>query len=184
MLWKTRGGYFAIIKFNPDIDLREFGSQYGPGMFTAVYKFRVTNEGRWTADFDFKFEQVDNIFDDRLPPPEGRKGPFYAQDYSRVQSNTAKRARILAKPAWDLEEGRSGQDFSDLLNEEKFLNETIDWSFKYHYRGTGDWSNFSEYEVDVSNTKRDSLPQKDTMTNDEVQTISISSIKKKPIAPV
>jgi hypothetical protein len=177
MLWKTRGGYFAIIKFNPEIDLKEFGSQYGPGMFTAIYKFRITDEGKWTADFSFKFEQVDNIFDERT---DDRRGPFYAQDYSRIQSNTAKRARTLARPEWDVEEGRSGQDFMDLLNEEKFLNQTIDFSFAHHYRGTGDWGNYSEYEVEVSNTKRDSLPEKDTMKGSEVQTINISSIKKRP----
>ena len=67
--------------------------------------------------FDIIFNQVDNNFDDREPPPAGRKGPFYAQDYSRLQSNTTKRARKLAKPSWSSEECRSGQDFADLLEE-------------------------------------------------------------------
>jgi len=180
MLWKTRGGYFAIIKFNPDIDLKEFGSQYGPGMFTATYKFRITEEGKWTANFSFDFKQVDNIFDDRT---DSRRGPFYAQDYSRIQANTAKRARQLAKPTWDVEEGRSGQDFSDLLEEEKRLNETIDFSFHYEYKGTGDWGNVKDYQVEVSNVKRDMLPEKENMT--EVQTISVSSIKRtRPTEPL
>lgn len=136
MLWLTRGGYTAEIKFNPEIDLREFGSQFGPGMFHAVYKFRINAKGSWTANFEYKFDQIDNPYDNRAPE---RKGPFFAQDYSRMQSNAAKRARTLAKPTWDKEKGRDDIDFNDLLEEEKFLNENIDFSFEYKYVGTGKW---------------------------------------------
>jgi hypothetical protein len=140
MLWKTRGGYDAEVHFNPEIDLREFGSQFGPGMLDAVYKFSIDEEGNWEADFSWDFKQVDNPFDNRLPPPEGRKGPFYAQDYSRMMSNTAKRARRIAKPSWSIETGRGDQDFMDLLVEEEELNRTIDFSFKYKYNGKGKWN--------------------------------------------
>lgn len=184
MLWKCRGGYEAEVLFNPDIDLREFGQQFGPGMYNAVYKFTITDDGKWTADFDMKFDQVDNPFDDRAYPPEGRKGPFYAQDYSRLQSNTTKRARKLAKPTWDIETGRSGQDFTDLLNEEKELNETIDFSFNLHWTGSGDWGNFTDYEVGVSNAKREDIPEKEAMHIPEVASISIDSIKRKPTFPL
>lgn len=160
-LWRARGGYQAEIYFNPEIDLKEFGSQFGPGMFHAVYKFSITDDGQWEADFDMKFEQVDSPLDDRERPPIGRKGPFYAQDYSRAQSNTVKRARKLAKPSWDVNEGRSGQDFSDLLDEEQLLNETIDFSFELQWKDTGDWSNWRDYIVDVSNSKRDMIPEKE-----------------------
>jgi hypothetical protein len=174
MLWKTRGGFEAEVLYNPDIDLREFGSQYGPGMFNAVYKFKITDDGEWEADFKYKFEQVDNNFDDREPPPLGRKGPFYAQDYSRMMSNSAKRARKLAKPTWDLEEGRNGQDFTDLLEEERILNATIDFTFNYRYRNKGNWGNFKDYEVAVSNKMTmQAIPEKEAM-----YVIPISSIKK------
>ena len=139
MLWLSRGGYRAEIHFNPEIDLKEFGGQFGPGMFTGVYKFKISDEGYWRADFSYDYKQIDNPWDDRAPPPEGRKGPFYAQDYSRMQSNAAKRARKLAKPDWDKDDGRSDTDFWDLLEEEKMLNETIDFTFDYHYRGAGRW---------------------------------------------
>lgn len=183
MLWKCRGGYEAEIHFNPEIDLKEFGSQFGPGMFNSVYKFTISDEGQWSADFDMKFDQnVENPYDDRLPPPEGRKGPFYAQDYSRLQSNTTKRARKLAKPSWSDEEGRNGQDFSDLLNEEAALNATIDFSFNLHYVGTGDWGNVEDYEVKVSDVKRDALPEKEVMKLAEVQTISLDSIKTRKVS--
>ena len=181
-LWRMRGGYEAEVLFNPEIDLKEFGSQYGPGMYNAVYKFKINDAGQWTANFDIKFDQIDNPFDDRLPPPEGRKGPFYAQDYSRWQSNTVKRARKLAKPTWSDEEGRSGQDFSDLLNEEEKLNANIDFSFELAWEGSGDWGNYHDYEVAVSDTSRDIIPEKEMMYS-----IPISTITKKvgkPLTPV
>ena len=186
MLWRTRGGYEAEVLYNPEIDLKEFGSQFGPGMFNAVYKFKITDEGKWTADFDVSFDQtVENPYDDRELPPSGRKGPFYAQDYSRLQSNTSKRARKLARPDWDVEEGRSGQDFTDLLNEELHLNSNVDFSFKNHYIGEGDWGNFNDYAVEVSSVTTVAIPEKEAMKNNEVATISLSTIKRKrPAFPV
>jgi hypothetical protein len=155
-------------------------------MFNAVYKFKITDEGKWTADFDISFDQtVENPYDDREPPPVGRKGPFYAQDYSRLQSNTSKRARKLARPDWDIDEGRSGQDFTDLLNEELYLNSEVDFSFKNHYIGEGDWGNFNDYVVEVSSITTVVIPEKEAMKNNEVATISLSTIKRKrPIFPV
>jgi hypothetical protein len=174
MLWKTRGGYEEEVLYNPDIDLREFGSQYGPGMFNAMYKFKITDDGDWEADFRYKFAQIDNPFDDREPPPLGRKGPFYAQDYSRMMSNSAKRARKLAKPTWDLEAGRDGQDFTDLLEEERILNATVDFTFNYRYRNKGSWGNFKDYEIAVPNKMTmEAIPEKESM-----YVIPITSIKK------
>lgn len=163
MLWKCRGGYDAEIYFNPEIDLKEFGSQFGPGMFNAILKFKISDDGEWEANFDFKFNQVDNHFDDRLPPPEGRKGPFYAQDYSRMMTNTAKRARRLAKPDWSIDEGRSGHDFTELLDEEEILNNTVDFSFEYQYVGSGNWGDYKKYEVEVSDNKAVIIPEKPSM---------------------
>jgi hypothetical protein len=56
-----------------------------------------------------------------------------------MQSNAAKRARKLARPDWDKEAGRSDSDFAFLLEEEQLLNETVDFSFDYHYKGSGKW---------------------------------------------
>lgn len=178
MLWKARGGYSAEVYFNPDIDLREFGSQFGPGMYNAIYKFDIDDAGNWVADFDINFDQVDNIFDDRKPPPEGRKGPFYAQDYSRMMSNTAKRARKLAKPEWNVDNGRNEEEFWDLLEEERILNETINFSFNYKFKETGSWSDYSQYTIEVPNQMRNSvIPEKENMKENLI-TIPINSIKK------
>jgi hypothetical protein len=178
-LWRARGGYEAEIYFNPEIDLKEFGTQYGPGQYWATYKFKITDEGQWNAHFDIKFDQVDNPLDDRERPPEGRKGPFYAQDYSRMQSNTVKRARKLAKPGWSNEEGRSGQDFADLLDEEIHLNATINFSFHLDWQGSGDWGDYEQYQVDVSSNKRDVMPEKEADTGTVVKSsVSLDSIQR------
>jgi hypothetical protein len=178
-LWRARGGYEAEIYFNPEIDLKEFGTQYGPGQYWATFKFKITDEGLWNAHFDIKFDQVDNPLDDRERPPEGRKGPFYAQDYSRMQSNTVKRARKLAKPGWSSEEGRSGQDFADLLDEEIHLNATINFSFHLDWQGSGDWSDYEQYQVDVSNNKRDAMPEKEADDGTAVKSsVSLDSIQR------
>jgi len=163
MLWRCRGGYRAEVRFNPTIDLPEFGNQFGPGMYNAVFKFDITDDGKWHADFDMKFEQIDNPYDDRERPPEGRKGPFYAQDYSRMMSNTALRARRLAKPTWSKETGRGDSDFMILLNEEVMLNQTIDFSFAYHYVGSGDWEDHERYTIDVPNQTDIVIPEKPVM---------------------
>ena len=177
-LWRARGGFDAEVKFHPDLDLKEFGSQYGPAQYYATYKFKITDEGQWEADFDIKFEQVDNPYDNR-DPAEGRKGAFYAQDYSRAQSNTVKRARKLAKPTWSTEEGRSDDDFGKLLEEEAYLNATIDFSFHLKWQGSGDWSNWQDYVVEVSDTKRDAMPEKETEQGTSITSISLDSIKRK-----
>lgn len=181
MLWKARGGYTAEVYFNPEIDLREFGNQYGPGMLDAVYKFTINHEGQWDADFTYDFKQVPNPYDNRLPRPWGRKGPFYAQDYSRMMSNTAVRARRLAKPTWSSDTGRSETDFGELLKEEEYLNKHINFSFKYHYTGKGDWSDHKNFAIEVPNVSTVILPEKEAMTFDmpKSKSVFITNIKRK-----
>jgi hypothetical protein len=178
MLWRTRGGFEAEVMFCPEIDLKEFGSQFGPGMYNANFKFVISDEGVWQADFNYKFDQhVDNPEDFREPPPMGRKGPFFAQDYSRMQSNTAKRARRLAKPTWSDTEGRDGQDFMDLLDEEEYLNKNMDFSFDYHYEGTGNWGE-GNFDIEVPSELR-VIPEKEAMQFPTTVSISLDSIKRK-----
>jgi hypothetical protein len=179
-LWRARGGFEAEVYFNPEIDMKEFGTQFGPAQYWATYKFKITDEGIWDAHFNIKFEQVDSPLDDRERPPEGRKGAFYAQDYSRLQSNTVKRARKLAKPTWSNAEGRSGQDFADLLDEETYLNATVDFGFHLDWQGSGDWSNWQDYVVTVSSEKRDAIPEKENDSGATViSSISLDSIGRK-----
>ena len=145
VLWLARGGYKIEIAFNPEIDLKEFGSQFGPGMFNGVYKFFITDSGVWSANFEYDFKQIENPYDDRN---DDDRGAFYAQDYSRMQSNAAKRARKLAKPTWDTEAGRSDDDFGKLITQQASYNNSVDFSFNHKYRGSGKWQRNS-HVVDV-----------------------------------
>ena len=156
MLWKTRGGYKANIKFSPELDEAEFGQQYGSGKYTANYNFEITDDGQWSADFDFEFRQFveyDNFRDAE------RQGPFFSQDFSRMTSNPAIRARKLAKPSWGMD-GRNGNEFMAMLAEEKQLNQTVNWSFDYNWKSTGDWSDYSKYEIAVPTKYVDIQPIK------------------------
>ena len=135
ILWRTRGGYTAKILFNREIDLQEFGDQYDPGTYTAEYNITIDHAGAWKADMKMSFEQQSPEIDNR---PENRRGPFFAQDYSRIKSASSTRARKLAKPKWG-ESGRGDQDFMDLLNEEELLNKTINFTFDFSWSGSGNW---------------------------------------------
>ena len=108
LLWQVRGGYEIEVKFDPEIDLKEFGTQYGPGMLYATYKFKINAEGKWKANFSWDFAQVKN-------PYTFKPDAFIAQDYSRLMSHPAKRARKLAKPNWDLETGRNDEEYQKLI---------------------------------------------------------------------
>ena len=70
---------------------------------------------------------------------EINKDAFSAQDYSRETVNSAKRAKKLAKPEHWGEEGRSHEQFMSLLEEEKILNATVNFSFEYAWSGSGKW---------------------------------------------
>ena len=171
MLWKCRGGFDAEIYFNPEIDLKEFGIQYGPAYYWATFKFSINDEGDWDADFSFKFDQnVTNPDDEMYPRPSDRHGPFYAQDYSKLKSNTSKRARVLAKPEWDIEHGRTEEEFWNLLEEEKIMNATLDFSFEYKYKSKGYWGDFKKFNVEVSKAKK---------VKENMFTISLDSLKSK-----
>ena len=145
-LWRTRGGYDIEIRFNPEIDSKEFGSHFGTGLYDAVYKFSINEAGQWDADFKIEFQQVYSTEHDPREPH--RFGPFFAQEFSRMSSNAAMRAKKLAKPSWGMD-GRSNADFEELLNEEFFLNQTVQWSFNWKWKGRGDWSDSKQYEIDI-----------------------------------
>lgn len=149
-LWRARGGYDIEVRFNPELDCKEFGHHFGTGRYEAVYKFSIDDSGKWSADFKINFQQ---IYDSKNDPREShRRGPFFAQEFSRMTSNAAMRAKKLAKPKWG-EHGRNQKEFQDLLDEEAFLNQTVNWSFDFKWKGTGDWSDYKKFEVSLPNNK-------------------------------
>ena len=96
-----------------------------------------------------------------------------------MQSNAAQRARALAKPTWDKLKGRDDIDFNDLLEEEKFLNENIDFTFDYKYVGTGKWDR-KEAVIEVPdeistgvNTDNEHLASKDAFNKSTDKVASV-----------
>jgi hypothetical protein len=150
VLWKARGGYNITIRFSPELDNKEFGGHFGTGEYTAEYKFSITTEGIWSADFKINFKQVYSNKND--PRKSLRHWPFFAQEFSRMTGNAAQRARKLAKPRWG-DQGRSYQDFDDLLREELYLNRTVDWSFDWKWNGSGNWQNHEQYNINTPDKK-------------------------------
>ena len=144
-LWRAKGGYTTTINFSPELDSTEFGNQYGTGKYTAEFKFDISDEGIWDADFKWQFIQH---WEHEPYKEENRQGPFFAQDFSNMTSNAAVRARKLAKPSWGIE-GRTGRDYSKLFDEENTLNKSVNWSFDYSYKYQGNWSDFDKYAVNI-----------------------------------
>ena len=174
-MWRMRGGFRIEIKFNPEIDQKEFGTQFGPGMYNGVYKFRINDDGLWNATFQYDFEQIENpddIIHNRNPD---RRGAFFAQDYSRMKSNPALRARRLAKPTWDKVEGRSDSDFGELLEEEEMLNKTIDFTFKHTYINSGKWERDSHIRK-VSDTSKTDILSEEVSTPDDIDVIPVKNV--------
>ena len=142
-LWRAKGGYTATIKFDPELDSAEFGNQYGSGKYIAEFKFRITADGEWSADFRWDFKQR---YAYEPHKDDSRQGPFFAQEFSRMDSNPAKRARKLARPSWGME-GRSNHEFHEMINEEYELNATIKWSFRHSWQGIGKWTETNIIDV-------------------------------------
>jgi hypothetical protein len=53
----------------------------------------------------------------------------------------------------------------------------MDFTFQYRYRGTGDWSNYKDYEVTVADQTAVAIPEKESMYVDVA--ITITSNKKR-----
>ena len=121
LLWLARGGYKISINLTPEDGRNEFGSRLGCN-FNAVYNFTINNKGEWSADFDFKFKQDDNA--------------WKYQDYSGETSMSAQRARQLAHPGTSGEVTTTHAIRDVHLKRVEVLQE-LDFSFDYHYTGTG-----------------------------------------------
>ncbi len=144
ILWRTRGGFKGVMIFDEDLDMKEWGGR-NAGPMWAEHTFEITDEGKWKAKSWVKFKQPPTV----IPTdPMVAREPFFAQDYSSYKINTAKRARVFAKPKWG-EEGRSHDEFMWLLQEEMIMNQCVDFTFDHVWEGEGDWSDFEKYIIDV-----------------------------------
>jgi len=147
MLWRCRGGFKATVIFDEELDMREWGDR-NAGPMNSEHVFEIDDAGNWKAKFWVQFKQPPR--DLNPDDPFGPRTPFFAQDYSRTNLNTATRARKFAKPSWG-DEGRNHEEFMALLEEERMLNETIDFSFEHAWEGDGYWGDSKQYEIAVPN---------------------------------
>lgn len=145
MLWRIRGGFTASIIFDEKLDTEEWGSML-TGPFSSSHIFSIDDAGNWEADFSFKFKQPPAII--HPIPPVMIASPFAAQDYSHESSTTTLRAKKLARPKWG-NNGRTHDEFMELMMEQHRLNETIDFSFTHHWVGSGEWGNDTDYSISV-----------------------------------
>lgn len=52
--WRVYGEYDIEIRYIPEEDLKEWGFRLAAD-YTATYKFSITSEGHWSADFDIEY---------------------------------------------------------------------------------------------------------------------------------
>lgn len=138
MLYRGRGGYEIVLNFDQHVDFIEFPHQL-TAPFDAVFKFKISSQGEWVADFKAKYTQPENYwhYDDHN---WGESNPL-----KRIQKFVDAKARkipIQTAPA----EGYSYVDPLGNLREnvsprewywEKYRN--IDLSFDIAWQGSGKW---------------------------------------------
>jgi len=140
MLWRTRGAYTAEIRFDIDEDLAEFGENVACPI-AAVYRFEIDDAGMWSADFDISYQQPP--FTAGIPHKTPDQ-PWCPIDFGRNNSNSAIRARRLARP--DLKDPSQGFNSDDQQRIQAQHDEVkhLDLSFAVRWQSRGSWSNRSQ----------------------------------------
>jgi len=118
LFYITRGAYSINIRFDPELDRKEFGDTL-TGNFTANIMFDIDETGKWKAKFDYDFKQRENAW------------KYF--DMSGANSVGAERAKKL-----------SGIDETNITFDEMYraaMNKypQLDFSFSYTYNGEGKW---------------------------------------------
>lgn len=171
MLWRTRGGFKGVMIFDEELDMKEWGNR-NAGPMWAEHTFEITDEGKWKAKSWIKFNQPPSNVNP--PDPLERRSPFFAQDYSRYDINTAKRSRIFAKPKWG-DAGRNHEEFMWLLEEERILNQCVDFTFDHVWEGEGDWSDWEKYIIEVPGGETWKKPKTLEVAKPKEQVVSFKS---------
>jgi hypothetical protein len=136
ILWRARGGYSAEIRFNITDDLAEFGDNVACPM-AAVYKFAITDGGEWSADFDVSYRQPEFTAGIPYKTPDQ---PWCAIDFGRNNSNSAVRARRLARPDLaDPSHGFNDDDWARIQVQHQRMK-SVDLSFAFRWTQQGSWS--------------------------------------------
>lgn len=123
IIWYTRGAYSIKINIDPKKLINEFGNRLACNI-TASYNFVIDKKGNWNLDVNFKFIQDANA--------------WRIHDYSRENSMSARRARMLAIP-----ESKGEVVWTrEIYDKHHFLVEdlkNLDFSFDYNKTVSGNW---------------------------------------------
>lgn len=132
LIWRMKGAFKMTYKFNPIIDKEEFGTIHSEPFYADV-EFNIDKEGNWNSKGTYKFEQPESYTEDRA-----NLYPFKHFDFSKLDSDAAKRARKLAKSEFGME-GRPAESFVELEEHVMKLNREENLSFEYAYETSGKW---------------------------------------------
>jgi radical SAM superfamily enzyme YgiQ (UPF0313 family) len=152
ILWRTRGGYKMTLRFRKEWEYEEWG-QRNAAPLNADYVFEIDDEGNWSADFWWDYQQDPyDKWDDKFWIENGVQkmsvdpwSPVWAiMDFTRDNGNAVIRARKLA---WKGDADKKGKDPYSAYdknvfaaNEKAFLRtRNLDFSFKYEWKGKGKW---------------------------------------------
>lgn len=155
IMWRTRGAYSLRLIFDKELDLHEFGKR-GSVPLDAEYLFDIDEDGNWTADFKWDYEQ------DKKPESEYKDvkwvengvdfisadttGPVWMiVDFTQDTSNSAIRARKLAwkdDPVLRKQDPANAHSLERIfeLSKEFVKIRQLDFSFKYSWQGKGKWT--------------------------------------------
>tara|TARA_B100002019_G_C21273703_1_gene603878 strand:- start:1605 stop:3767 length:2163 start_codon:yes stop_codon:yes gene_type:complete len=153
ILWRTRGGYKMTLRFRKEWEYEEWG-QRNAAPLNADYVFEIDDEGNWSADFWWDYQQDPyDKWDDKFWIENGVQkmsvdpwSPVWAiMDFTRDNGNAVIRARKLA---WKGDADKKGKDPYSAYdknvfaaNEKAFLRtRNLDFSFKYDWKGKGKWN--------------------------------------------
>jgi anaerobic magnesium-protoporphyrin IX monomethyl ester cyclase len=152
ILWRTRGGYKITLRFRKEWEYEEWG-QRNAAPLNADYVFEIDEDGNWTADFWWDYEQDPyDKWDDKYWIENGVQkmsvdpwSPVWAiMDFTRDNSNAVVRARKLA---WKGDVDKKSKDPYNAYDpkvfhqhEKQFLKyRNLDLSFKHEWKGKGKW---------------------------------------------
>lgn len=130
MLWRTRGGFDMTVKYDIDLDLKEFGKHVA-GEYIAEQTFSITQDGDWKASIKCEFIQPEHNGENTYP--------FVGFDFTNLSGATAERARKLARNKWG-DEGRPKEEVDQIFKYAWDLNHNKDLSFEFEWSGTGKWT--------------------------------------------
>jgi hypothetical protein len=123
LVWKIKGGFEMNLKFDKDLDYKEYGNTLYTNYWADFY-FKINDDGNWYSKINAKYIQP--------------KNSFKMVDYSQRKSPTIERARIHAKPKWG-DGSRSDVEIQKLKDKEKILNKTKNFAFNFNWEGKGNW---------------------------------------------